>query len=247
MRGESIMIEKVYVIPIQNDCNCNCQFCISKVRNYQKESSIMKADINFLTCLELIKKLEVKKIEITGGGEPTLNDNLQSIIDLFKIHLPKSYIKLYTNGRLEMPLHNLDEINISIADINDINNKEIMGYKDTKKLLDIIKFYRSLTPKLRLSIPIIKGAIDNEQKMKTLVDKTQKYIDEYVVRTLYDGTYDISSWYADFNIADPRVIMEKDNCLCDFNNKLIMWSDNRLYTNWDLNDEYVLIKKKVTK
>lgn len=238
------MIEKVYIVPIQKKCNCNCKFCISKVRDYQHTPSTMRVNEKFFKQLDTLRELEIKKVEITGGGEPTLNNNIQSIIDNTRAYLPGCYIKLYTNGRLQIPINNIDEINISMADIDDDNNKKIMQYKDAKKTIDVIAFYRQYAPKLRLSLPIISGAIDNEGKMLHLIDETKKYIDEYVVRTLYEGTNNMASMYADFVTDDPRVIMEKDNCLCEFKNRLIMWSDNNLYNNWDLNEQYSLVKKR---
>lgn len=231
-------MEKVYVVPVQQQCNCDCTFCISKSRHYDKNPSVMPIDNNFFESLEILKQLNIKKVEITGGGEPTLHKDLQAIIDYIRLYLNNCYIKIYTNGRLQVPINNVDEINLSIANTNDDINRQIMRYKDTKKILDIIKFYSQYTSKLRLSVPIIKDSIDNKNKMINLIKETEQYVAEYVVRTLYDGTPDILSRFADFTMEHPKVIMEKDNCLCDFKDRLIMWSDNHLYLNWDLKEEY---------
>jgi molybdenum cofactor biosynthesis enzyme MoaA len=240
-------MEKVYVVPVQDNCNCNCTFCISKTRGYNKHPSIMQMDDCFFRSLETLKSLNIKKVEITGGGEPTIHKDLQVIINYLRDYLKGCYIKLYTNGRLEVPIQNVDEINISMAHIDDDINKQIMRYNDSKKALEIIKFYKQYTDRLRLSIPIISGAIDSTKKMNALIASTKQYITEYVVRTLYDGTLDIEKNYADFDINNPIVRMEKDNCLCDFKDRLIMWSDNHLYTNWDLGEEYSAIKMRCYK
>jgi len=231
-------MEKVYVVPVQDHCNCNCTFCISKTRSYNKRPSMMQMDDSFFRNLELLKSLNIKKVEITGGGEPTIHKELQVIIDYLREYLKGCYIKLYTNGRLEVPIQNVNEINISLAHLDDDINKQIMRYTDSKRIFEIIKFYKRYTNRLRLSIPIISGAIDSEKKMRELIDSTKQYITEYVVRTLYDGTFDIEKNYADFNINNPIVKMEKDNCLCEFNDRLIMWSDNHIYTSWNLDEEY---------
>lgn len=236
-------MDKVYIAPVQSACNCNCTFCISKIRNYNKAQTIMKIDDEFYRRLNILKELSIKKVEITGGGEPTLNNDLQSIINYVREYLNDSYIKLYTNGRLQLPIHVVDEINISLASIDDSVNQQIMRYKDTKKIMEIIRYYSEYTDKLRLSIPIIKNAIDSNNNLEKLISQTNQYVSEYVVRTLYDGTLNMDSIYADFDSDNPKVKMEKDNCLCDFTDKLIMWSDNRLYTNWDLNEEYSRVKK----
>lgn len=238
------MIEKVYIIPVQDACNCNCNFCISKSRNYEKQDNYMSIDNNFFNSLEILRSLNIKKVEITGGGEPLIHSDIQLIINYIREYLSDCYIKIYTNGRLEVPVINVDEINISLADVDDANNMLIMGYKDCKKNMDIIKFYRNFSSKVRLSIPIIKGAIDSEATMMELIEKTDMHVDEYVLRTLYNGTPNIEDMYADFNINHKKVIVERNNCLCDFKNRLIMWSDNKLYDNWDLNKQYSLIKRR---
>lgn len=228
------MIEKVYIIPIQQKCNCDCKFCISKVRNYDKRITTLAMNDKFVSNIKRLKDQGVRRFEITGGGEPFLNVNIQEIINHIRSVMPDSFIKLYTNGRLLKAVKSVDEIDISLADIDDENNQRIMGYKDDGKTLDIIKFYRSCAPKLRLSIPIIKGAIDSKEKMFDLIEKTTDYIDEYVVRPLYEGSKNIDEMFADFDIKHEKVIMEKDNCLCKFEGKLVLWSDGELYTDWTL-------------
>ena len=52
------MIDKCYVIPVQKKCNCNCVFCISKTRNYDKEQELLKCDDKFIDNIKLLKKEE---------------------------------------------------------------------------------------------------------------------------------------------------------------------------------------------
>jgi molybdenum cofactor biosynthesis enzyme MoaA len=233
-----MIMEKVYIVPIEKQCNCNCTFCISKVRDYNKKESIMKLNNQFFDTLQTLKELKVNKVEITGGGEPTIHLDLQRIIDYIRMYLNDCHIKIYTNGREQVPINNVDEINISLASIDDEINRLIMRYKDTKSILEIIRFYSDYTNNLRLSIPIIKGSVDNADKLMDIIEKTKPYVSSYVLRTLYEGTPNMDKEYADFDIFHPLIKMEKDNCLCEFKNRLIMWSDNSLYTNWDLNEEY---------
>lgn len=227
-----LLVPKCYIIPTQKACNCDCNFCISKSRKYNKDTEFLEVSDKFIENIHSLKKHGVKRFEITGGGEPFLNKNLEEIIFAIKRIIPDSYIKLYTNGNILKKISGIDEIDISVvSDDIDTNNKFMNG--NNIELIDKIKFFKDKNIKLRLSIPLIKGGIDNEDKLKKLIDKTDKYIDEYVVRTLYPKTLNIEKLYVDFNYCDSRVIMEKNNDVNNFNG-LILWSDNEIYNNWNL-------------
>lgn len=240
-----LLAPKCYIIPTQKSCNCNCTFCISKSRNYDKNQEFLKLDDKFIENIYTLKKHGITRFEITGGGEPYLNKNLEELIFAIKRIIPESYIKIYTNGNILKKIDGIDEINISVVSDNlDINNKFMNG--NNIELIDKIKFFKEDKVKLRLSIPLIKGGIDDKEKLKELIDKTDKYVDEYVVRTLYPKTPDIENLYIDFDYNDERVIIEKDNNIDNFNG-VILWSDNEFYTDWSLKNQkyfnsYLLLK-----
>ena len=62
-----------------------------------------------------------------------------------------------------------------------------MRVKNPVLLIKKLKFFREVYPnvKIRLSIPLHKGAIDSKFELDKMIDLTKKYVDEYVVRTLY--------------------------------------------------------------
>ena len=237
--------QKCYIIPTQNACNCNCIFCISKSRNYDKESEFLQVNEKFIANIKLLKEHGIKRFEITGGGEPLLNSNLQEIISTIRKIIPDCYIKLYTNGNILRKIDDVDEIDISVvSDDLTINNQFMNG--NGIELLDKLKFYQSSKIKLRLSIPLIKGAIDNPKKLDMLIEKTKEYLDEYVVRTMYPNTPNLEELFVDFNYENELVIFERDNGLEGFNG-ILLWSDNKFYNSWDLNNEkhfssYLLLK-----
>ena len=240
-----LLTPKCYIIPTQKYCNCNCTFCISKTRNYDKKEEFLSVDDKFIENIYTLKKHNITRFEITGGGEPFLNKNLDEIVLTIKRIIPESHIKLYTNGNILKKISKVDEIDISIVSDNlDINNKFMNG--NNIELMDKIKFFKDNNTKLRLSIPLINGGIDTKEKLKKLIEKTDKYVDEYVVRTLYPKTLGIDNLYIDFDYEDEKVIMEKDNDINEFNG-LILWSDNKFYNNWDLLNQryfnsYLLLK-----
>ena len=240
-----LLVPKCYIIPVQKACNCDCIFCISKTRNYDKQEEILKVDDRFIENIYTLKKHGVTRFEITGGGEPFLNKNLEEIIFTIKKIIPNSYIKLYTNGNILKKINGIDEIDISVVsdDIN-INNKFMNG--NDISLIDKIKFFKENNIKLRLSIPLIKGAIDTKEKLDKFIEYTNLYVDEYVVRTLYPNTPDMDNMYVDFDYEHKKVIFEKSNDVGEFNG-IILWSDNKFYTNWELNtikhfNSYLLLK-----
>ena len=240
-----LLVPKCYIVPVQKACNCDCTFCISKTRNYDKNEEFLKVDDRFIENIYKLKKHGITRFEITGGGEPFLNKNLEEIVFTIKKIIPDSYIKLYTNGNILKKIEGIDEIDISVvSDDIDINNKFMNG--NSILLINKIKFFKDKDIKLRLSIPLIKGAIDSSEKLNKLIENTKNYVDEYVVRTLYPNTPNIKNMYVDFNYEDDKVIMEKGNDVGEFNG-IILWSDNNIYTNWNLStikhfNSYLLLK-----
>ena len=113
-------------------------------------------------------------------------------------------------------------------------------------MIDKIKFFKKEGIKLRLSIPLIKGAIDSKEKLNKLINLTDSYVDEYVVRTLYPKTPNLEELYVDFNYNHEKVVIERENDISNFDG-LILWSDNKFYNNWELNsykyfNSYLLLK-----
>lgn len=240
-----LLVPKCYIIPTQKACNCDCTFCISKTRNYNKHEEFLVVDDRFIENIYTLKKHGVTRFEITGGGEPFLNENLNEIIFTIKRIIPNSYIKLYTNGNILKKVSNVDEINISVVSNDlEINNKFMNG--NNIELIDKLKFFKDGNVKLRISLPLIKGAIDTKEKLDKFIEETNIYVDEYVIRTLYPKTPNKNNLYIDFDYNNKKVIMEKDNAVTDFNG-LILWSDNKFYNNWNLTNEkyfnsYLLLK-----
>jgi len=235
------MIDKCYVIPVQKKCNCNCVFCISKTRNYNKEQELLKCDNKFIDNIKLLKKRGIRKFEITGGGEPFLNKNLKEIINIIKNIIPDSYIKLYTNGFILKYAGNIDELDISVvSDDIEINSKYMLN-KNRMSLIEKLKYFRRVYPniKIRLSIALIKGAIDSKNKLDKFVENTGKYVDEYVVRTLYPNTPNKENLFVDFAYNNEKVVMERENDVKCFDG-LILWSDNEFYKNWQLKEKRIL-------
>ena len=58
------MIEKCYVVPVQKTCNCNCEFCISKVRSYDKQEEFLIPNSEFQKNIQLLSPVAVVLIQL---------------------------------------------------------------------------------------------------------------------------------------------------------------------------------------
>ncbi len=242
------MLDKCYIIPVQNTCNCDCTFCISKSRNYDKKDEFLKVDNKFIENIRLLKRRNIKRFEITGGGEPLIHPDIGLIVSVIKRIIPDSYIKIYTNGFILKTIEGIDEVNLSLVSNNDEINNTFMNPKNNITFNQRIMYFRENYPlsKLRLSIPLIKGGIDNIEKLDALIKNTTQIIDEYVVRTLYPHSLIYNDSYVEFPINNKKVIYEKDNDVSDFDG-LILWSDNEFYKDFNLDKKrylygYLLLK-----
>ena len=237
------MGSKCYIVPIQKSCNCDCVFCISKTRKYNKKQSVLKCDKKYIGNIKALKEMGIKRFEITGGGEPFLNDKLVDLINKIKEIIPDSYVKLYTNGFILKEVGNIDELDISIISNDDNVNRKYMLNKVDVSLVNKLEYFRKRYPliKLRVSLVLLKGAIDTKEKLDNFIKNTNNYVDEYVVRTLYPDTPFKDALYVDFEYEHEKVVFERDNCACCFEG-IILWSDNKFYNSWNLDKEIYLNK-----
>lgn len=242
------MLDKCYVIPVEKVCNADCTICISKSRNYNSGHEFLEVNEDLIEKLQLLSRRGIKKFEITGGGEPFLNSRLDTIIRLIKYFVNDAYIKVYTNGNILKNIGNVDEIDISVFHYSDTLNNKFQRVKNPVPLIEKLKFFRGNNPdmKIRLSIALIRGAIDSKEELERMIEVTQDYVDEYVVRTLYPGCPNYDELFVDFEYENSKVVFERLNGLDNFDG-ILLWSDGNLYTDWSLEkkrflNSYILLK-----
>lgn len=230
------MLKKCYVIPTEKLCNANCFFCITKQFAYCKGDFIDSRNPQFQQTLEQLARREIKYYEITGGGEPFLNDQLQDIIDSIRNRISDAYIKLYTNGSIHKNIKGINELDISTVhwDIEKVN--AVYKTKIPRDLLsDLRFFYHPEKYDIRLSVPIFKGGIDNEHEAKELIRVTDKYVNRYVFRPLLEKTDNYQKLYVDFEFLGENIEIDR-KCSC-FSKVLLWWTDNNLYADWELREK----------
>ena len=222
---------KCYIVP-STKCNADCFFCVNKSYDYQEKIFMDPKSDQFYTTLHFIDGLGIKKFEITGGGEPFLNKDLQDIIDNIQTYISDARIKLYTNGIIKREISHIQELDISTAHWD--NNVLVDVYKNSDKanLLEQLKFfYNPDKYRIRLSVPIYKGGIDCTDKAEELINRTKPYVDSYVFRPLLERTPNRDDFYVDFNIVGDNIEVDRE-CSC-YSRICLWWTDNHIYTDWN--------------
>lgn len=175
---------KLYIIPIQNECNAKCFFCITM---HRKETGWGETlNISDLMIVKSISGLD--KIEITGGGEPTFHPQINEIIASLDKNI---FTQLYTNGLLLSRLHEsslsrLNKLCISRSHYDIGTNQKIMGIKSddgaikrASKMVDI-----------KMSAVMCKVGINSDQEIYNYVNWAASVgAKEVVFRRLFDFNY----------------------------------------------------------
>ena len=189
-------------------CNANCVFCSSKVRakEFSGLPELMTIDDGFEYTLKRLASRHVLRYELTGGGEPYLNNMLSQIVKRIKDEVPKSHIKLYTNGHILSLLEGLDELNISVAHWDLATNNKYFRIRSAMDILTILSFFSPERQyRLRLSVPMIRGAIDSREKADQFIAITSQYVDGYVFRPMFPFTPNRAKYDGELAYCDPRV------------------------------------------
>ena len=194
---------KLYVLPVEKLCNANCGFCITKVR----ENTGMLCEQEYLDVSELEDSLNlynINKIEITGGGEPTLHPEIDRIID---ICCNKAKTQMYTNGALAFRVKNLERLSnlsISRAHFNDLENKRIMGIAyEFDRLVKRVP--------VKLSLMLCKQGIYNSLEFSSYLNWASSVgVKKVVVREMFNLDYgsknsqyvSIVDFFSSLNVRD---------------------------------------------
>lgn len=171
---------KLYVLPTERKCNGTCGFCITKSRKLQGKEYLEVNDLE-----KTLEKLDMDKIEITGGGEPLLNKNITEIIEKCS---EKAHSQLYTNAALaeKTNLSNLDLLCISRTHYDDKKNYEIMGVKYN------LNNIRQKGIPIKFSLLLHKSGINSVKDIKNYFawakqEKACKVVIRQMMPNLYTG------------------------------------------------------------
>lgn len=228
------MTNKCYVIPVRYQCSADCPFCITKAYAPLDAREALRPDTVFENSLAQVA--DRATFEVTGGGEPTLNPHLGSIIARVRAVAGNPFVKLYTNGAHLAKIYGVDELNVSrMAAADDENARAMRFRKRPPALRTIVAHWRTLGVKrIRLSVALTRNWIDSPDKLSAFIADTSPFVDSYVVRPLYPGSPLMKSLYVEpFNdFDDDRVQFDLESCALRPN--VILASDGRLYKDFAL-------------
>ncbi|MFH1637128.1 MAG: radical SAM protein [Candidatus Woesearchaeota archaeon] len=211
---------KAYVLPVENACNGSCNFCITRFRKFTQKKMLQPAKLE-----KIIRDIKIDKIEITGGGEPTLNPNIGDII---KICSKKAPTQMYSNGSFGYfpEIDYLSCLCISRHHYDAGENKRIMGLDyDLSKL--------EFKVPLKLSLLLLRSGIESLDELENYLKWASRIKSKKVVvrqmfhyenegyKNILDQEY-ISAEVINKEIRkNPNFILKEDNlnnCLYYFNN-----------------------------
>lgn len=230
---------RLYIHPTKNICNANCKFCITKDQfKYNKKFNTLPDFLipSSIFAESLMKvKDRVREIEITGGGEPSMNIHLYTLIDIIRKGLPNVYIKIYTNGLNGLYFGDVDELNVSRVHWDDGKNKEIMGIPELN-LYNKLKTIKNCYFKTRLQIPLIKGYIDSPNSALEWVNKWEFCVDKFMFRELFNKCNKIKDLFVPMiDIKHDIIKLDTTGDYCDL--MPIIATDGKLYKNWNFEEE----------
>lgn len=231
---------KAYLIPVKKLCNAKCSFCITNFYNPKGQEFIDINKTNF--------PKGIKKIEITGGGEPTLHPNLNNIIEKCVKIAPTT---MYTNGALltkkflekNYNINKLSELSISIAHNNPETNNKIMGVNPN------LKEIKNLKVKKKFSLILLKDGVNSKDKLEKYIKWASNYCNKIVVRQLFNESTNLfgsqfiklEKIIEEFDLPFSEnpilkingVDVEFETCNCSIrNDNWIITSENKVKKEW---------------
>ena len=237
---------KLYVLPVERACDASCSFCVTNFReNFGALLDISKME-------ECLDGRDFEKIEITGGGEPTLHRDIGEIIDVLS---KKAKTHMYTHGanlRRVGELDKLDHLCVSVAHYSPGENRRVMGVNPD---LDFLEGLRKEGMRVKFSLLLHKSGISGKGEFLHYLDWAGNYADMVVARQIFEHDYrggldgefvssedlfrglGIKDYKMTeqgnpiFNMNGLRVELEYRACACEMDNP-VLHADGRLYRGW---------------
>lgn len=195
-RGEFIAPISCEIDP-SNKCMLNCEFCMFE--NY-RECSQENLDIDtYISAIGELHKLGTRSITFTGGGEPLMNPNFNTMVSMA---LALGFqVGLVTNGVLLNKLENVDKfkfIRVSLDAHNKDDYLKVKGMDYFNKVLDNIKYALKKNPTIGISYVVCS---DNNKDLQRAEDLANELGVAYIqIKPAYIN----GDIYSDFKYPDGR-------------------------------------------
>jgi len=169
---------KLYILPIEKACNARCPMCIT---NYRKIDSARPMQLDILAQrLDMLPSLE--KIEITGGGEPTLHKQIGEVISMCSQKAPT---QMYTHGATPLDrlcLEQLSLLCLSRMHHENHENERLMGIS-----YNVEELCKNSPVPIKLSLVVYQDGINSGDQLRSYLSWAQEHgIRQVVVRQVFE-------------------------------------------------------------
>ncbi|MDO8622757.1 MAG: radical SAM protein [archaeon] len=208
-------------------CNAKCPYCVSKMTPHQGVGfEKPKVNwINFDKACRLAQVNNVSTVLITGKGEPTLYpEQITEFLEKIKkfqfplieiqtnaIAFGKEYEK-YEKYLKKWRILGLNTIAISFVSNKKEDNKKIYTPdSDYVNLEDLIKKLHKLGFSIRLGCIMLKGFIDNPEKVKKLSETVKEWgVEQLTIRSVKSSedseNKDIYQYSKEHELSDGQIL-----------------------------------------
>ena len=190
LKNGKIGIKKVMISPTDS-CNLRCKICwrLDKEKN---PNSWVKQELNITQIKNILhdcKKLGVKVIDLTGGGEAFCREDIFEIIKIAKSH--GFFVTLTTNGTLltQEKIQKLidlqvDDICFSLDSPDQEVNDYIRGEGVYNKIIDSIKIINKLKFRENSDKPTLRIATVLTKKNYKSLDQLIPFCNDYHIHRI---------------------------------------------------------------
>ncbi len=184
------------VFSLTNVCNFKCFFCIQSnigiLPACVKNRKHMSYEV-FKKCIDNILKLgRLKKINLSGTGEPLTNPDVVKIVDYAMKSKAAEEIELITNASLltremadDLISTGLDKLKVSIYGLSDEEYLDISKAKiGFSQIVNNIKYFYEHKGATKIRIKIMDSMVDTKEKMEKFRTIFMPICDEMVVENI---------------------------------------------------------------
>lgn len=170
------------VIDVSDLCNLKCNYCFrSKDKETLPENmawgsrKVLSLE-RFADVVDQIGEFEdpIKKIALSGHGEPLTNRKIPDMVRLLKERCPESIIEIHTNAtllneKLSLALieFGIDKINVSLQGLDAETYKEVCGLNiDYSAFIEKLRFFAEHKKETEFNIKIAEVALRDGEEEK---------------------------------------------------------------------------------
>lgn len=167
-------------LDISEVCNLKCNYCFrcseeNRTNSYAWKNNLMEEE-TFRRVVAQIKEFpsKVKKISLSGHGEPLCNRKIAEMVKYLKKELPEPVVEIHTNATLldeayalELADSGIDKVNISLQGLTSEKYREVCGKAiDFEKFLSAIETLYKNRKNTIVNVKIVDVALDGEENEK---------------------------------------------------------------------------------